>query len=339
MPPRKIYGLTLRKARSYLAERGVDISALLAGTELTPADLENPYRLISEDQARLFYRNAVEITDDPGFGLEMGWTTDMSEMGPLGLMQLVARTVRDAVEAGLSTHRTYYGLVNYTYEDDGDVTIFRLQTAEKHPELRRFLLERTMGVFQASSEELIGPEARPLKVLVDFKAPGYVNRYKEIFRCPVYFERDSVEIHYPREYMDRELKSYDPQALEALKLLQVNLINKLTAQKDVVSEVKMCLRRSPGEYPSLEQVADQLAMSPRNLRRKLGAANTRFQDLLDAERRIVAEDYLKTTDLTIQQIASHCGFSDAQNFSQAFKRWLGVPPSAYRQAHQQPESD
>jgi AraC-like DNA-binding protein len=328
---RKVYALTLRKVRSYLVGRGIDETALLAATELAHGDLDDPYRLISEDQARRFYRNAVDLADESALGLEIGWTTNLSEMGPSGLMQLVARTVREAVEAGSTTGQTYYGFVDYRYEERGDTTVFSLECPEHYSPLRIFALERAMGVFQACCEELVGADARPLKVLVDYPAPAHVNRYREILRCPIYFEQESVEIHYPREYLDRELASYDPAALEALRLLQATLVNKLSASKDVVSEVRLLLRRTPGEFPSLEQVADCLAMSPRTLRRKLGAAHTRFQDVLDAERRRVAEDYLANSDLTVQQIAALCGFSDAQNFSQAFKRWLGMPPSAYRQ--------
>ena len=71
-------------------------------------------------------------------------------------------------------------------------------------------------------------------------------------------------------------------------------------------------------------------MSPRTLRRKLGAVGIRFQVVLDDERRLVAEDYLSNSELTIQQIAEQCDFSDAQNFSQAFKRWTGMSPTEYR---------
>jgi AraC-like DNA-binding protein len=38
--------------------------------------------------------------------------------------------------------------------------------------------------------------------------------------------------------------------------------------------------------------------------------------------------------MTVQQIADQCGFTDAQNFSQAFRRWQGMSPSQFRQARQ-----
>ena len=334
MPPRQLYALTMKKVRSYMAAQGVDLAVLLAGTEIYPSDLDAPYRLVSEEQARLFYRNVLEASEVKGIGLEIGWTTSLAELGPLGLQQFAARTVREAVQESAETYMTFYALVDYDFEDRGDTTVFRFQCPEEYEPLRIFLLERTLGMFQGSCEEMVGQDARPLQVMLDYKAPAYAQRYEEVFRCPVRFEQPRVEMHFPREYMERELDSYDPQARDALKVLQSSLLSKLSSQKDVVNEVKMALRRKPGEFPRLEEIADKLAMSPRTLRRKLGAANLRYQDLLDDERRRVAEDYLANSDLTVQQVAEKCDFNDAQNFSKAFKRWTGVSPTDYRKSDQ-----
>ncbi|WP_439101150.1 AraC family transcriptional regulator [Congregibacter sp.] len=330
MSQRKIYALTLRKVRIFLTEHGYAIDDLLAGTELFPADLDDPYRLITHDQARRFYLNAITLHNEPGLGLEIGWTTHMSEMGPMGLAQTVARTVRDAVDMSSKSYQTYYGMIDYEYRETDDTTVFTIVCREANTALRVFLLERALGVFQASLEEMVGAEATFSEVRLDYEATGYSERYTDILRCPVRFGHANTEIHVTRTYMDKELPSYDPQALEALRGLQHSLLNRLSSAGDVVADVKLVLRREPGTFPNLDRVAEQLAMSPRTLRRKLGAANARFQDLLDAERQAVAEDYLLNSELSVQQVAEHCGFSDSQNFSQAFKRWLGMSPTEFR---------
>lgn len=335
LPPRRVYTLTLRKVRAFMHARGFDDVALLANTELHTADLDDPYRVISEEQARAFYRNVVELADDPGVGLEIGWTTDFTDRGLLGLMQKASRTVRILLEEGWANRYTYHWLVEWEYEIRGNAVICHMRCNEKYEPLRIFLLERALGVFQANAEEVVGSEARPIKVFVDYKAPKHFKRYKEIFRCPVYFEDKAVEVHYPLSYLSQEMESYDPQVHDALEVAQASLAKKLSAKKDIVNEVKMALRRKPGEFPHLEQIASRLAMSPRTLRRKLGAEHVRFQDLLDDERRKVAEDYLANSSLTIQQIAEQCDFSDAQNFAQAFKRWSGMSPTKFRNSQWQ----
>ena len=118
-----------------------------------------------------------------------------------------------------------------------------------------------------------------------------------------------------------------------LGALRTSLHEKLASRGNIVDDVKMALRRNPGDFPSLERIAQGLAMSSRTLRRKLGQHDVRYQDLLDAERRRVAEDFLLNTNMSIQQIADQCGFSEAQNFSQSFRRWLGMSPTQFRQMH------
>ena len=97
MPPRRVYATTLKHARTAMNARGFDDVVLLANTELRKSDLDDPYRLISEEQARAFYRNVVDLADDPGIGLEIGFQMTILEKGSQGLMQLTARTVGDAV--------------------------------------------------------------------------------------------------------------------------------------------------------------------------------------------------------------------------------------------------
>jgi hypothetical protein len=94
-----------------MVAQGVDLSALLAGTEIYPGDLDDPYRLVSEEQARRFYCNALEAAADKSLGLEIGWTTNLAELGPLGLLHFAARTVREAIQGGAESYMTVYALV------------------------------------------------------------------------------------------------------------------------------------------------------------------------------------------------------------------------------------
>jgi len=326
--------ITLRKVRTYMHALGFDDAVLLANTGLYASDFVDPYRVLDEEQARRFYLNVVEVAGQSGVGLEIGWKTSIYQKGPVGLLQISSRTVREALEEGYSTRLTYDVLVEWEYEIREDVIVHRLYTEEENQPLRIFLLERALGMLQAHTEELAGPGARPLKALLDYPAPRNFERYSRIFRCPVFFDQPRLEVIYPRHYLEVEVGGYDPQAHDALERLQSSLLKKLSNEEDIVDEVKMVLRKSPGEFRRLEQVAAVLAMSPRTLSRKLGAADVKFQDLLDRERRLTAEDYLANSNLTIQQIAYQCNFSDAQNFSQAFKRWSGMSPTEYRKLHQ-----
>jgi AraC-like DNA-binding protein len=331
--PKRVYALTLRKPFFYMVSQGFDAEALLANTELSQDELSDPYLLISEVQARLFYTNLVRLADRDGVGLEIGWRTSLSDMGPHGMALTTERTVGDALRKTWQLRDNYNVLVDWCYEISGPALIHHLHCAEADEPLRIFLLERALGTLQAHTEELLGHDFTPLRVSLDYRQRGDIEQYKDVFRCPLRFNQTHTELHYSVEGLNSPIETYDPQAAEVLGALRTNLHEKLAARGNVVLEVKMALRQTAGKFPSLEQIADSLAMSSRTLRRKLGQQNVRFQDLLDDERRRVAEDLLLNTHMTIQQISEHCGFSDAQNFSQSFRRWQGTSPSQFRSTH------
>ncbi|MEH6636905.1 MAG: AraC family transcriptional regulator ligand-binding domain-containing protein [Halioglobus sp.] len=333
-PPRRVYASTLRKVNNFLLSQSISTSDLLKDTELKEAELVDPYHLISETQARMYYRNVIKLADSDGLGLEIGSMSSLAEMGPVGITQLAARTVRDALEGGHANRYIYYLLVDWKVDISGGHVVHRLSSRETDERLRIFMLERALATLQAHGEELAGPDLTPLRVQLDYKAPVYFQRYKEIFRCPVSFGQDAVEISYASDYLEAEIPTYDPQLGDVVGTLRDSMREKLSSKGGILNEVRLALRRTQGQFPGLEGVAESLAMSSRTLRRKLGEYDVTFQQLLDEERRRVAEDYLLTTPMNIQQIAEQCGFSDAQNFSQAFRRWSGVSPTEYRNTRQ-----
>ena len=332
-PPKNVYAITLRKPFSYMLAQGVDPAALLADTELTAEVISDPYHLISESQARLFYLNLLRLADRDGVGLEIGWRTALSDLGPHGMALATERNIGESLRKTWQLRDNYNLLVDWRYQVSGSVLIHQLRCVEADESLRIFLLERGLATLQVHTEELLGSDFRPLRVLLDYRAPGEIEGYKDVFRCPLRFNQEQTELHYSAEGLDVSIETYDPQASEVLGALRTSLHEKLASRGDVVLDVKMALRRTPGKFPSLEQIADQLAMSSRTLRRKLGQHNVRYQDLLDEERRRIAEDLLLHTAMTIQQISEHCGFSDAQNFSQSFRRWQGMSPTQFRNSH------
>jgi len=310
--------------------QGFDPVALLANTELSEADLGEPYNLISEEQARMYYLNLVRLADRDGVGLEIGWLTALSDMGPHGMALMTARTVGEALQKTWELRDNYNLLLDWQYAVTDTQLIHSVRSDESDIQLRTFLIERGLATLQAHAEELIGSKAKPLRVLFDYKSPINFEQYKEMFRCPLRFSQEQTQIHYPMTWIAMPIETHDAQAGEVLGALRTSLHEKLSSRGDIVHDVKMALRRNPGEFPSVERIAEGLAMSSRTLRRKLGQHNVRYQDLLDDERQRVAEDFLLNTTMTIQQIADQCGFNDAQNFSQAFRRWQGMSPTEFR---------
>ena len=106
-------------------------------------------------------------------------------------------------------------------------------------------------------------------------------------------------------------------------------------RKDVVNRVRRHIIEELGSGTLTKQsVADKMHMSARNLQLKLAARDTTFQDTLDSTRQNLATGYMAQSHLAITEIAYLLGFSDASNFTRAFRRWFGISPREYRLARQ-----
>ena len=88
----------------------------------------------------------------------------------------------------------------------------------------------------------------------------------------------------------------------------------------------------PHGKANVEAVAQQLAVSPRTLARRLSEEDTSFSDVLEGLRNDLAARYLAGKEFGIAQIAWLLGYQETSAFSRAFKRWTGKAPRDIRVA-------
>jgi AraC-like DNA-binding protein len=101
-------------------------------------------------------------------------------------------------------------------------------------------------------------------------------------------------------------------------------------KKEIVdaSQIRDYLDENIEQQLSMEIVAANLAMSPNTLQRKFKSAfNTTVIDYLRTQRLVQARDAIERDGMTIAQAAHMAGYSNRANFSTAFKREFGFPPS------------
>jgi len=107
-------------------------------------------------------------------------------------------------------------------------------------------------------------------------------------------------------------------------------IEEFQFRRGLVGEVRQILMKNLMRPKRFQDVAQNLNMSARTLRRKLSEENSSFRQVVDQLRRDMAIRYLRETDLTVEDIAESLGFSDAANFRQAFRRWTKAAPYEFK---------
>ena len=83
----------------------------------------------------------------------------------------------------------------------------------------------------------------------------------------------------------------------------------------------------------MADIAKQLRMPIWTLRRRLAEEGSSFANILNDTRRDLASSYVRDTELSFGEIAYLLGFTSAEAFQRAFKRWLGQTPGALRRSH------
>lgn len=160
------------------------------------------------------------------------------------------------------------------------------------------------------------------------------NYYARGFDCRVVLDAREHELAIPSawtaipnpQYDERMWASALAQCGDALAALRPR--DTLTRTRNYVTTI---LEHDPKSL-CLEHAAGELNLSVRTLIRQLRARGTTFQALRDAARQELALRLLAKPNQTVDDVARAVGFSDAANFSRAFKRWFGVTPGRYRRA-------
>lgn len=83
----------------------------------------------------------------------------------------------------------------------------------------------------------------------------------------------------------------------------------------------------------IKDVAESMQLSKRTLQRRLKAQMVNYARLRDRVRFNRAIDCLLVDNMSIEQTSKFLDFSDRTSFTNAFKRWADLSPSAFRKLY------
>ncbi len=333
----KIYApLKILSVVQALAECGVAGDAALAGSGLSAEQILDPGIRTSIQQLLTVGRNAVRLCPHPQLGLLAGQRMHVSSYGLYGYAMLCADTMRQGFEMATRYHVLGTPVMSVSLiEADGkaiwhlprhaDIEVLGLSADEC-----AFFLDMQLAIHVTLIKDVMGPWCVPVEARYSRPEPGHAAALAQALQCPVRFGEDVNQLHFPGEWLDRSPQMANPITAAQMSQTCERLMAEISWQAGVTRRVYEELTRAPGRFESIETVASSLCMTSRTLRRRLSAEGTSFNDLLARVRHALAQDYLRTTDLSMEDIAAALGFSDASSFRHAFKRWSGKTPLEWR---------
>jgi AraC-like DNA-binding protein len=137
-------------------------------------------------------------------------------------------------------------------------------------------------------------------------------------------------MRFPASRLEQRLRFSDPRLAQMAQAQCEAEIANIKRPPTLLNKVRRIILADSWRFPGVEEVASELHMSARTLKRKLQQLGTSYQIILSDLRKALAVEYLTQTDMTVDDIAIQLGYSDASNFARAFRRWTGKSPSDYR---------
>jgi AraC-like DNA-binding protein len=315
-------------------ERGVAAPDLLAGTGISPADLHDPDAVVTAwDEVVLARRLLARLPDDVGVGVDVGRQFTLTHLGLFGFAVMSCGTLRELITIGMRYFALTMLHIDVALFEGADDCMLELNADHLPADVRRFFVERDLaGIIatttgfvlpvvamyadQVSAEVAIDEDVlRPLLELIPFGN--------------VAFGRAHNRLHFPRAMLDEPLPQADPHTLEICMAQCDVLMQRSEQRRGITAVVRTKLFRDSGAFPTLPEVAAELDMHPRTLRRRLAEEGTSFRSLLSEARSALAVDLLCNVGLTVEEVSKRLGYTDPSTFSHAFKRWHGTAPSVY----------
>lgn len=313
-----------------LQEKGFDEATVLADTRIDAEILGRPDGKLSPTQMAHLITNCCYLAKDPAIGYEIGLRTRLTSHGFLGYAVMSCPTLREAIRLGEKFIRLRTVLVAFHVYEDGDQAV--LEITENHPVglIRQFLMESLLVGLARAGMFITGAAWESGEIWFDYPEPPYYASYRD--RLPVMrFARGANQLRFPRDMLDRPLIMADPVAAKLAIEQCERELSLLGEADDIPMRIRAVLNQGHGHYPDLETVAARLFMSSRTLKRRLQQHGLSFQQLLDDVRRRDAIRLLENPGLTLEQISHRLGYADPANFTRAFRKWTGQPPSRYRE--------
>jgi AraC-like DNA-binding protein len=316
-------------------ERGARLDDLLKDTDITPAMLQDPKAEIEALQEIQLIRNLINATGNPvDLGLEASKRYRLTAYGLWGYAVLASRNIGEAIGMSRRMINQTFALARTAVLAEGNSVVVVHMDEHLPPDVRQFIIDRDRGNIVTFQREILG---RPLAYTsIEMKRPepsqAMIDKYTEWFGIRPTFGCSQNRSVFPMMDMSAPLPQANPLTAKTCEEMCVALVEARQARSGLAAQVRTRLLSTPGMIPDMEEIAAEMRITSRTLRRHLTAEGVTFRALLEEVRSTMAVELMTTASLTHEEIAARLGYADVTTFIEAFRRWKGMPPSEFRRS-------
>jgi AraC-like DNA-binding protein len=274
----------------------------------------------------------------PDITLRLFAQAEILDLGLIGYAAVNSGTVGKALEVMYQ----YHSLASDRYVDnlevDGDYALVFPTPLPGYIEDYQNVVEDSFSGNWRALQVLLGPIAdkNKIRLSLEHSVPDYLDTYHEIFGPNCLFNQDNTALRFPLSWLDAPVNRSSGALSHVYTAMCERVLGPGDVGRDTPQTVRRLLLTRPGrQMLRLEQAAEQLLLSPSQLRKRLYRAGTSYKALVLEIRMDLARHYLLDTHLSVQEIAYLLDYSQAAPFSRAFKQYYGAAPEHFRLGHGQ----
>ena len=267
----------------------------------------------------------------PALGLEIAKTLQPKHLGVIAYIAMSCENLGEALHHFQSLYRLIYdGSPLRIQQSDQFITMgwtdfpaeFTTQlTHEISMALIIEFLKQYLRLEHLTLHEVHFTHARPQHMAI----------YEQYFQCPVKFSQPTAQLIFDPSDLAHTNQTSDQTLQEILLKQAENLLQQLPKNSSLDERLqKEIILGLQQQKFSIEYIASRLQISVRQLQRLLQKQGTTYQQRLQHIRYILAQQYLKEPQLTLQEISSRLCYSEQSAFQRSFKQWSQITPQQWR---------
>lgn len=275
----------------------------------------------------------IKELDDEFFGFD-------SHPMPIGSFALICRgliqapTVGKALQQSLEYFELFLRDIRSEVQVQGKRVVVLMRCRAEDDYLRAVVTETFLLLIVGLLCWLAGRRIPISRARFDFAQPAHGDAHL-LWGTHVEFNGVSTEIEFDREYLRLPVVQDRKSLYSFLRNAPQSVFIRFRNREGLSARVHRRLCACGYDlWPTLEQLAGEFEINLASLRRGLKREGFSYQEIKDEVRRTVAYERLKTTSLSIAQIAQEVGFREPSAFHRAFKQWAAESPGSFRERHQ-----
>lgn len=303
---------------------------ILKNTGLTAQDLSNTDSRCSFEQHKTLVQNAIAETGDAHLGPRMA-----SRFNPVNIgLPAVAAISSDVLATALEILKQFvslnFSILTFDFYEENEQLMLHWSPVVDVSEIEYFVLGSSFVICENLLKLLLNEEKVSQKIELSMEEPPGWEAFSQTLDIVVCFNAPSSRMVLPGHYLIKPMSGSDPAIHKHMLALCEKQLSEFSYDRGVDAQVRELLVQRQYQSLPIAEVASELGMSERSLRRRLSNAGTSYKKIFEELRHSRACELLAVPSLPISTIAYDLGYSDPSNFARSFKRWTGLSPVEFR---------